>query len=74
MKYSAKRMTDGKWAVFTGKSYFTATVTDTQKVAERKALVMSAQWYYNQACEAYEIAEKKGLLDEYDGSLGDWLC
>lgn len=38
MKYNAKQMNDGKWAVFTGKKYFTSTVTDDKNEAEKVPL------------------------------------
>lgn len=74
MKYKAKQLESGEWAVFTGTRYFTGSVTTSEKAAMKDALKRSAQWYYIQAEEAYAQAEKEGLLDEYDGCLGDWLC
>ena len=74
MKYKAKQMKNGKWAVYAGNSYFVSTLTDDQTKAEKEALILSAQWYYSQAEKAWEAAEKEGLLGEYDTCLGDWLC
>ena len=75
MKYKAKQLTSGDFAVFSGNNkYFTDTVTADKKMAKKMALMYSAQWYYAQAEEAYALAEKEGLLGEYDTCLGDWLC
>jgi hypothetical protein len=48
MKYQAKQMKDGQYAVFTGSKYFTATVGD-KAFAEQQALILSMQWYRQQA-------------------------
>ena len=74
MKYNAKQIESGDWAVFTGSKYFINYICDTEAEAKKMALKLSAQWYYLQAESAYSQAEKEGLLDEYDGFLGDWLC
>ena len=74
MKYNAKQLADGSYAVFEGRKYFTSTVTDNEPAAQKQALIMSAQWYYHMAEKAFDEAEKNGLLGEYDGCLGDWLC
>ena len=74
MKYRADQLTNGQYAVFSGKSYYPATVTDDEKEAKKQALVWSAQWYYAQAEAAYALAEQNDLLGPHDTSLGDWLC
>ena len=74
MKYKAQQLTNGQYAVFEGRKYFTSTVTDIKESADKQALIMSAQWYYSMAEKAFDEAEKEGLLGEYDGCLGDWLC
>ena len=75
MKYKVMTLTDGTFAVAAGKGrYFTNTLTENRNEAERTALQWSAQWYYTQAEKAFDEAEKNGYLNEYDGSLGDWLC
>lgn len=74
MKYKAKQLTTGDYAVFGGNRYFTDSVTPDKKLADKLALIYSAQWYYAQASKAWDEAEKQGLLGEYDTCLGDWLC
>jgi len=74
MKYKAKPLNDGTYAVFEGRKYFTSTVTDNKANADKQALIMSAQWYYHMAELAFDEAEKNNLLGEYDTCLGDWLC
>ena len=74
MKYKAAQLNNGNYAVFTGKSYYPSTVTTDERAAKKEALIMSAQWYYEQAEKAYKIAEEEELLGEYDTCLGDWLC
>ena len=74
MKYKAQKLNDTEYAVFSGKSYYPSTVTTDERAAKKEALIMSAQWYYEQAEKAYQIAEEEDLLDKYDTCLGDWLC
>jgi hypothetical protein len=74
MKYRADQLSNGNYAVFSGKSYYPDTETLNSDAAKKLALQMSAQWYYEQAEKAFKQAEEEGLLGEYDNSLGDWLC
>ena len=74
MKYNAKQLSNGNYAVHSGKSYYPSTETPDERVAKKQALIMSAQWYYQQAEAAYAEAEANDLLDQYDTCLGDWLC
>jgi len=74
MKYKAAQLSNGNYVVAAGKSYYPSTETPDERTAKKEALVMSAQWYYQQAEKAWEEAEKEDLLDKYDTCLGDWLC
>ena len=74
MKYRADKLSNGNYAVFSGKSYYPSTETTDERAAKKEALIWSAQWYYQQAEKAYQIAEEEDLLDKYDTCLGDWLC
>lgn len=70
MKYNAKQMPDGKWAVFAGKKYFVNTVCDTENDAIIKACEMSAQWYQVEMDNCQKIWEEthraNGKVDHYD--------
>ena len=48
MKYKAKQLNNGKWAVFSGKKYFKSTVTDNKNDATILACERSAQWHHAQ--------------------------
>jgi len=48
MKYSAKQLKAGNWAVFIGKQYFTDSVTPDKTVAVIHALKKSARWHQSQ--------------------------
>lgn len=74
MKYNARKTSNGDYAVFTGNSYFSNTVTSDLNEAKKTALMLSAQWYYEQAEKAFAQADKEGLLDKYETHLGEWLC
>ena len=75
MKYKHIQLNDGTYAVSAGrKKYFTSTITNVEDEAKRSAYQMSAQWYYSQAEKMFDDAQQAGLLNEYDGHLGDWLC
>ena len=74
MKYKTVQLSNGNYAVASGKSYYPSTETSDERAAKKEALVMSAQWYYEQAEKAWAIAEENDLLDKYDTCLGDWLC
>ena len=74
MKYKVAQLDNGNYAVATGKSYYPDTETSDERAAKKQALMMSAQWYYQQAEKAFQQAEDEGLLNKYDTCLGDWLC
>lgn len=70
MKYKhGKVIVNGeeKWAVLTGSKYFTNTVTDSEAIAEERALLKSMQWYAMQMDKAWnrvvENAEKSGRVE-----------
>ena len=67
MKYKAKQMKNGKWAVFTGKQYFTDTVTENKHDATVRALEMSGCWYRDQIDKVDDALRKLGAFDENDG-------
>ena len=82
MKYNAKKLEDwlhsedpdGEYyAVFTGRKYFTDTVTTNKKDAERSAITMSMQYHYNEATRIYVEAEEAGV-DFQGANFGDILC
>jgi len=79
MKYNAKQLKDDEYpqvkfyAVFTGKKYFTDTVTTDKTEAERSAITMSIQYHYNEATRIHMEAEKAGV--DFEGaSFADILC
>tara|TARA_R110000824_G_scaffold35986_1_gene112162 strand:+ start:607 stop:846 length:240 start_codon:yes stop_codon:yes gene_type:complete len=79
MKYNAKQLKDDEYpqvkfyAVFTGKKYFTDTVTTDRIKAERSAITMSMQYHYNEATRIYMEAEEAGV--DFEGAtFGDILC
>lgn len=48
MKYTAKKLNNGDWAVFTGERFFLETQTKSEKEAKIKACELSAQWHQEQ--------------------------
>jgi len=70
MKYTAKQLKSGQWAVFTGKRYFTHTATDNKLQAKQSALIMSMQFYQSQMDDAFMALEK---TCKNKNSLGDIL-
>lgn len=85
MKYRAKKLSTGEWAVFAGSKYFTSTVTDNKKEAEQQALIKSIQWYEDMKRDAWEELLKISETDKYENeckpigydcfvNLGDLLC
>lgn len=69
MKYNAKQLNNGQWAVFTGKKYFKSTVTDNKNDAVIEACSRSAQWYQSQmdACRnAWEEAHRANGKTDFD--------
>ncbi|MCK5603050.1 hypothetical protein KAR91_14295 [Candidatus Pacearchaeota archaeon] len=76
MKYKAKqiqcRENKGKWAVFFGRKFFTSSVTDSKKVAEKEACLESLRWHRDQMDKI-----KLELIDFYgmdDRDIGDLLA
>jgi hypothetical protein len=67
MKYTAKplQLQPGKWAVFTGKRYFENTVTTSKDEANKQAMIMSANWHWN------EIRALQKKLVKIDPELDD---
>ena len=45
MKYRADQLSNGQYAVFTGRKYFTDTVTDSKAEAKRNAFIESMRWH-----------------------------
>ena len=66
MKYTAKKIDQNRYAVSTGKNYFTDTVTHSKRKAEIEALQMSAQWYQAQMDTAHAELIKLDAIDESD--------
>lgn len=66
MKYNAKQMNDGNFAVFTGKQYFTDTITSNERDAHVRALQLSAQWHQEQIDKAMNELDKLGAIDPRD--------
>jgi len=61
MKYNAKQLSNGNWAVFQGKRYFFMTQTDSQAVAHQEALKMSLKWHQDQMTKITEEMYKAGF-------------
>ena len=76
MKYKAKQMRDGKWAVFTGSNYYISSVTESKQDAEEEALIRSMRWYHDKAQETYGKLEKLNptKYGDYKTSMSDLLC
>ena len=82
MKYKCARIQTGdnagKYAVWTGKRYWNETVTSCKSDAEERALIMSMQWYYDQATLAFiKLQELHDNNDDLTNELydfGDYLC
>ena len=73
MKYSAKQLSNGKWAVFSGKKYFINTVHNNEFYVKRRAIELSAQWYQSKIDECknswFDIQIKNGQnIDESNWS------
>lgn len=57
MKYSAKQLSNGNWAVFAGKRYFTSSETADKQQAEIEAIHRSGCWYEDQIRKCNEWLE-----------------
>ena len=66
MKYTAKKLKDGRFAVFTGRKYFFHSITSDLNQAKIAALKLSARWYRDQADKAHKELEKLGQIDNHD--------
>jgi hypothetical protein len=66
MKYNAKKLNNSNsFAVFSGKKYFTNTVTTNEKQAKEQALIMSMQFYQEQMDNAFSELCKLSGTDQY---------
>lgn len=74
MKYKARQLNSGKWAVFANtKEYFTDTVRETKLQADAEALRQSAIWYRDMMDRYRDMMDKAhrqladmGALDTRD--------
>jgi hypothetical protein len=69
MKYNAKQLDDGTWAVFEGKQYWPHTVRETKEAAHLEAIKKSAIWHKKQLDKLYDDF---GIVE--GGSLLEWIC
>ena len=70
MKYNAKQLDDGTWAVFKrSNQYWPHTISETQEAAHLWAIKKSAIWYRNQLDK---LEDEFGIVE--GGSLADWIC
>jgi len=70
MKYKARQMSNGKFAVFAkGTQYFEATVRDTQEEADIQACIVSADWHRMQMDKCQVEWEK---IQETRGESHTW--
>jgi len=60
MKYNAKKMKSGQFAVFQGAKYWERTVTDSEAVAKNEAIRMSVQWHLSQAVKCIDNLDLGG--------------
>lgn len=72
MKYRAKQLSNGQYAVFTGRKYFTGTVTDSKTEAERNAFIESMRWHQWQIDKIEREMDNSGLF-EYGENLREYL-
>ena len=69
MKYNAKQLNNGQWAVFTGKQYWTHTVSDTKEEAHIWAIKESAIWHQKQLDK---LEDEFGIVE--GSTLKEWIC
>ena len=77
MKYKAKQLKDGKWAVGTGKSYFADMVYNNMKEAQIAACEESARWHQQQMdkCETeWERLKTENKTPPTWSEWGNILC
>lgn len=70
-KFTAKQLHSGEWAVFTGKSFFTSTVTAFENEARIAAAHRTALWHQAQMDKAEKEMRKLGAFDN-GTDFGDW--
>ena len=73
MKYRADQLSNGQYAVFTGRKYFTDTVTDSKAEAKRNAFIESMRWHQWQIDKIEREMDNSGLF-EYGENLRDYLA
>ena len=61
-----------KWAVGKGKKYYLTAVFETEKEAQREAIIWNMRDAYNKAQELYDQGVQDGLLDA--DCFGDYIC
>jgi len=70
MKYKAKQLQSGNWAVFTGKRFFTDTETTSKDEAIENALIRSMSFYQGQMDDAFDELEKHCINSNGDVGMG----
>lgn len=73
MKYRADQLSNGQYAVFTGRKYFTDTVTDSKAEAKRNAFIESMRWHQWQIDKIERDMDNSGLF-EHGENLRDYLA
>ena len=73
MKYRADQLSNGQYAVFTGRKYFTDTVTNSKTEAERNAFIESMRWHQWQIDKIKRDMDNSGLF-EYGENFNDYLA
>jgi hypothetical protein len=67
MKYHAKQLATGQWAVWYGSRYFPNTITSDAVKAQSSALVMSARWHQDQMDRIHRKLEAiPGFVSQQD--------
>lgn len=74
MKYKAGKLNAGKWAVFQGKQYFVDTVVESELLAKKRAVELSAQWYQSMMdeCHVKWVSIREELGEDTYRSDFDW--
>jgi hypothetical protein len=69
VKYNAKQLDDGTWAVFIGRTkYWPHTISETKKEANLWAIKESAIWHQKQLDK---LSDDFGIVE--GGSLTEWI-
>jgi len=66
MKYKAKQLNNGNYAVFAGKSYYPDTETEIKEQAIKAAIEYSVRWYHDEAIKAFDK-----LVNDYPNQYTD---